>query len=67
MALRVRSTSNGNPANIVSARHASATGGEKRLIRLGRPANDNRAAHHFWTTWVALAAIAVGIAVAWFS
>lgn len=64
MALRVRSTSNGSPANIVSARHASATGGEKRLIRLRQPANDNRPERNRWTRWIALAAL-VSVVAFW--
>lgn len=65
MALRVRSTNSGNPANIVSARHARATGGDKKLIRLGRPANDNRAARNRWAIVTAYGLIAVGVALLW--
>jgi hypothetical protein len=56
MALHVKSTSSGNPAsNFVSVRHASATGGQRRLIRLGPAANDNRSSHIRWVAWLTTA------------
>ena len=56
MALHVKSTSSRNPAsNFVSVRHASATGGQRRLIRLGPPANDNRSPRVRWMAWLTTA------------
>lgn len=56
MALHVKSTSSRNPAsNFVSVRHASATGGQRRLIRLGPAANDNRSSRVRWMAWLTTA------------
>lgn len=56
MALHVKSTSSGNPvSNFVSVRHASATGGQRRLIRLGPAANDNRSSRVRWMAWLTTA------------
>jgi hypothetical protein len=63
MARHLKSANVGSPASFVSARHASATAGQKRLIRLGRAANDNQAPHSHWLAWVALGAAAVATAV----
>lgn len=57
MALHVKSATSGNPArNFVSVRHASATGGQRRLIRLGPAANDNRSPRIRWMAWLTTAA-----------
>jgi hypothetical protein len=66
MALHVKSASRGNQAsNFVSVRHASATGGQRRLIRLGSAANDNRSPRIRWMAWMTTAlAIAAAIALA---
>jgi hypothetical protein len=66
MALHVKSTSSGNPANhFVSVRHASATGGQRRLIRLGPAANDNHSSRTRWVAWLITAlTIAAVIALA---
>ena len=66
MALHVKSSSSGNPANsLVSVRHASATSGQKRLIRLRAAANDNPSPHLRWIAWLsAVLAITVVIVLA---
>ena len=61
MARHLKSANNGSPANFVSARHASATAGQTRLIRLGRAANDNQAPHPHWLAWVGVAALTAAI------
>jgi hypothetical protein len=48
MARYLKSANNERPTRFVSARHANATAGQTRLIRLGRPANDNRAPRSRW-------------------
>ncbi len=57
MARHLKSANSGSPANFVSARHASATAGQTRLIRLSRAANDNQAPHSTWLAWIGAAAI----------
>ena len=61
MARHLKSANSGSPASFVSARHASATAGQTRLIRLGRAANDNQTAHPRWLLWLGAAALAVAI------
>jgi len=61
MARHLKSANSGSPANFVSARHASATAGQTRLIRLGRAANDNQAPHPHWLAWLGAVALAAAI------
>ena len=65
MAVQVRSTNAKRPANILSARHAMATGGETRLIRLGKPANDNHNFRQRRIGWLSLAALTLAMALLW--
>jgi len=60
MARYLKSANSERPTRYVSARHASATAGQTRLIRLGRPANDNRAAR---SRWVPVTAAALTLAI----
>jgi hypothetical protein len=61
MARHLKSANSGSPANFVSARHASATAGQTRLIRLSRAANDNQAPHSTWLAWIGAAAIVAAL------
>ena len=61
MARHLKSANSGSPANFVSARHASATVGQTRLIRLSRAANDNQAPHSTWLAWIGAAAIVAAL------
>lgn len=63
MARHLKSANSGSPANFVSARHASATAGQTRLIRLGRAANDNQAPRPHWLAWVGIAALTAAIII----
>jgi hypothetical protein len=55
MVRHVRFANHENPARLVSMRHASATVGQTRLIRLARPANDNRTPRSRWVPLTATA------------
>lgn len=64
MARNLKSANSGNPTTFVSGGHATSITRQTRLIRLSRPANDNRAPHRHRVIWLMMmATIAVAIAL----
>ena len=67
MARNLKSANSGNPTTFVSGGYATSITRQTRLIRLSRPANDNRAPHRHRRAMLTMtAAIAAVIFLVYF-
>ena len=62
MARNLKSANSGNPTTFVSGGQATAITRQTRLIRLSRPANDNRAPHRHRVIWLVMT-VAIAAAI----